>query len=256
MTHTNEVIQSIRARKLGNAAKTAFSTLATLAARGREDAAVELYKVATSATTALTRLCQNKPELFTAIAEKKMTWPVMWGAHRDTVEENKKLIDELKLASGTGIDFSWKGKRFIWNHPANQIAIYVHEIAQVLQRAPVGKWDVADDVLVGSIGWSSSPSLTGDYRRLSDLEEWGQRGAGRMLPTLSEGTAEKWAKATPELFRLLFGKNFESHPKLQQLREHVKFRTTYGEGKTGGAGILGQEMLRAVKQAWRSIAMD
>ena len=139
--------------------------------------------------------------------------------------------------------------------------IYVYQIAQILRHTPISEWVVSEAILVGSIGRSSSLGSTGTAaedakQQLRDLEEWGQRGAGRMLPTLSKATADQWAKATPGLFRLLFGPNFEKHPKLGPLRQLVEFRTTYGHGKRGGAGVLRQEMLRAVKQAFNSIAMD
>jgi hypothetical protein len=253
--------KSTRALKLAKAAKDNASTLAALAARGREDGAFGLYRIAAFATQWLTHLCRKQPELFTAIAARKMAWPVMWGAHRDTLKDNKELIEELKLASGTGINFSSNGKTFRSNHPANQIAIYVHQIAQALRRAPIDEWDVYEAIQLGSIARSSSLGRTGiavhvAYQQLHSLEQWGQRGTGRMLPALSKSTASEWTKATPELFRLLFGEKFETHPTLRELRKHVEFRTTHGDGKKGGAGILRQEMLRAVKQAWHSIAID
>src|SRR5205807_9648093 len=126
--------------------------LTDLAAKGSESAAIELYRTAALATGWLAHLCRVKPEPFTAIAARKIFWPVMWGAHRDTLKENKKLIEELKLASGTGINFSSKGKTFSWSHPANQIAIYLSQLVQALRRAPISEWDEYEQLLLGSIG--------------------------------------------------------------------------------------------------------
>jgi hypothetical protein len=91
-------------------------------------------------------------------------------------------------------------------------------------------------------------------QQLKELEEWGQRGAGKDLPPLSKVTAREWATASKELFKVAYPGDFDQHPYLQELRASVlgHARTVYG--KPGGAGIVRAAMLRKVKQAFNSIA--
>ena len=79
-------------------------------------------------------------------------------------------------------------------------------------------------------------------------------GARKLLPPLSKETAAQWAKETVELFRLVYGDDFEAHPNLQELKKSVLGRAKDVYGKAGGPGIVRKVMLQAVKQAWRSIA--
>jgi hypothetical protein len=110
---------------------------------------------------------------------------------------------------------------------------------------------------VGVVGCSSRyvHSYDDKYKKqLRALEAWGQRGAGRDLPPLDKETAAQWAKATVELFRICYEKNFEEHSYLQELRRSVSRRAKDAYGKEGGRGVVRKLMLQSVKQAWSSIA--
>jgi hypothetical protein len=241
-----------RAQKLGSMIAENSMALAHLAAKGSEDAAVELHRTAALLTEWLEYVSAKKLELFYGIAQKRPSWPVMYGLHRDELKQTSELIKKLKLGAGTNINYS-SGKPFSTEVPANQIALYLHELARALQRAPMNEWDEYEACLLGSVGRFGSNWVSSDPQQLRVLEQWGQSGAGRQLPPLSKSTATNWAKATPKLFRLVFGESFERHPKLQKLKESVLGRVSPEEGNIR-PGDIRKAMLQAVKQGWSSIA--
>jgi hypothetical protein len=252
------VRKNTRVEKLARTAQDNAFALAGLVAKGADGAAVELYKTAALATGWLTYLCKVKPHLFTGIAEKKFSWPLMYSPQRDAKKEDADLIKKIRLAARTNFNL-FSGKTFSWRRPANVVALNLHELAQSLRRAPMRSWTSRDlgPIAVCGVGLVSSGVHIYDAKyekQLKELEAWGQRGAGRQLPPLSKGTAAAWAKATPELFRLVYREKFDEHPKLQKLRASVLGRARDAYGKQGGPGIIRKAMLQAVKQAWSSIA--
>jgi len=258
------VKKNTKPEKLGKVARDNAFKLEILAAQGVENAAVELHKTAYFATQLLTILCRQmsyqKPDTAAAIAQKKTLWPVLFSPHRDLKERAEQLIKTLQVGAKTGLNLS-SGRTFVWDHPANQVAMYLLKLAQALQRAPISEWDERESILSTFLGRFDGDAIaytrSRDEEQLRAFETWGKAGAGPQLPPLSRSTAKAWAKATPELFRLVFGKTFDEHPLLEDLKKSVLGRvgsTRTGERKAGTPGDIRKAMLQAVKQAWSSIA--
>ena len=95
----NRVKKSTRVEKLAKVAKDNAWTLAVLAAKGNEEAAVELYRTAASTTQLLTDLCGLKPELFNT----------MYNPHRESMEEDAKFIKKIKARQ----TIATSGKNFL-----------------------------------------------------------------------------------------------------------------------------------------------
>jgi hypothetical protein len=252
------VKRSTRVEKLAKVAKDNAWALAGLAAKGSEEAAVELYRTAASTTQLLTDLCNLKPQAFTGIAETKFSWPLMYNPHPESVEEDAKFIKKIKLAAKTNINLS-SGKPFSWRTPANVVVFELYQLAQDLQRAPISEWR-GDFGSIAACGVGLVPSGAHIYdaryeKQLKELEAWGQHGVGKCLPPLSKQTARHWATATKELFKIAYPGDFEQHPKLQRLKKSVLGHArTAAYGKPPRAGDIRAAMLRKVKQAWASIA--
>jgi hypothetical protein len=236
--------------KRARAAKDNAGALVELAATGAPDAAFDLYETAALLTGELTYLCEKNPAQFSAIARDKHLWPLAYGPHPSSVNRANELIKKLQVGAKTSLNLATR-KTFSWDKPANVVAFYLYRLAQSFQRAPMCGW--ARDDYYALI--TCSLNMENKYEKtLETLEAWGQHGAGRQLPALSRSTANVWAKATPELFRLVYGEKFDEHPELQKLRESVLNRAKTWDKKPGGPGIIKAAMLRAVKQAFSSIA--
>jgi hypothetical protein len=254
-----------RVEKLGRIARDNAFELQTLAAQRVENAAVELYKTAYFATQLLTVLCRQmsyqEPDMAAAIAQKKTLWPVLFSPHRDLKERAERLIRTLQVGAKTGLNLS-SGRTFVWDHSPNQVAMYLLKLAQALQRAPISEWDEQESILSSFLGRferiESTYARSGDQEQLRALETWARTGVGRQLPPLSRSTAKAWAKATPEFFRLVFGKTFDEHPLLEDLKKSTSGRARFQDAnrnvKPGGPGRIRKAMLQAVQQAWTSIA--
>jgi hypothetical protein len=181
----------------------------------------------------------------------------MYGPHPENVRENAAFVKSLKLGTQTQVNLC-SGKTFSWRVPANIVAFHLHRLAQSLRRAPMRSWTSRDlsPMAECRVGWIS-PSVhiyNEKYKKqLKDLEEWGQRGAGSLLPPLSKNTAPHWARATTELFRIAYGENFDEHPYLQKLKRSVRPRARDSSGNLR-RGEVRAMMRKAVKQAWHSVA--
>jgi hypothetical protein len=249
-----------KVEKLAKDAKDNARELATLAAKGAEDAAIELYRTSVLATHWLTCLYDGQPDMVTTIAQKQFSWPVMYGPHPDSAKGADALIKKLQVGAKTSLNLS-PGKSFSWNTPANVVAFNLYQLARSLRGAPMRLWTARDSYRIAAcgIGWDSFNSrgrrlevhsIGGKYeKQLKALEAWGQRGAGKSLPPLSKETANQWATAIKELFKIAYPGNFEQHPKLQELKASVEGHAKTVSGKPGGAGIIRAAMLRKVKQA-------
>jgi len=247
-----------KARKLFRLAQDTIKTLESLIAEDADGAAIALYWTATFATDVLTWLCKEKTAAFSAIAQEKFLWPVMYGPHPEEKRKADELVNRLGLGAKTNINLS-SGKTFSWQVPANIIAFHLHQLAQQLRRAPMCSWTARDCFPLADceVGWSSANVYSDDekYRKqLNALETWGQRGAGKHLPALSKETAAQWVEATKELFLIVYGENFEEHPNLQGLRASVRETAKDAYDKKGGRAAVRKRMRQAVKQAWHSIA--
>jgi hypothetical protein len=242
------------ANKLARAATDSVSRLADLAATGAKDAASCLHETAVQTTQLLAAMCDRQPDIFSAIAQEERFWPVLYGPHRELKEMVDKLIKKLKVGVKTGLNLE-SGKTFSWNVPANAVAYSVYQLAQSLRRAPMREWSYRDFYAGVTAGIGGVSSEDPSYRkRWENLEAWGQTGPGRQLPPLSTGAAKEWAKATPKLFRLAYGDNFDEHPWLQGLRKSVEAHAKPRHADSTRPGDIKQAMLKAVKQAWSSIA--
>jgi hypothetical protein len=254
------VKKGTRVKKLAKLAKNNASALADLAAKGREDAAVELYRTAVLTTHWLTYLCRKNPAQFSAIAGNEFSWPVLYGPHRDEKEEADELIKKLQVGARTGFNLS-SGKRFsLVDNPANVVALNLYKLAQSLRRAPMRLWTLRDFISIAAcgIGRRSAKQIhvyDAKYEeQLKRLKEWGQRGAGKCLPSLSRQTSREWWTATKKLFEIAYPGNFDQHPNLQGLRTQILGRARTWKRELGGPGIIRARMLGAVKQALYSIA--
>jgi hypothetical protein len=145
--YRNRVKKNTKVEKLMEAAQDNAAKLSGLAATGREDAAVALYRVAALTTDLLTLLCRKNPAQFSAIAVNRFSWPVMYGPHRDWRKSADELIKKLKVGAKTNINLSSSGKTFRWDVPANVVAFNLHQLAQTLQRAPMHQWNLHDAFL-------------------------------------------------------------------------------------------------------------
>ncbi len=194
----------------------------------------------------------------------------------EMMKKTAESLRRLGLSRETGINLS-SGKSFSWGVPANVVALRLFRLAQRLRVAPLRRldaWPIEKDMgpfVECQIGCRPDgthimdPVASGDtapdraeiaeyQKQLEQLEDWGQRGAGKQLPPLSKETAAQWATATRELFRICYGQKFEEHPNLQELRKAVLPRSKDAYGKRGGAGTVRKLILQALKQAWQSIA--
>jgi hypothetical protein len=249
------VKRSTRVEKLAKVAKDNAFALAGLAAKSRQDAAVELYRTAALITEWLTFLCCKNPALFRAIARNKLSWPVMFSPGRKSVEHDIELTKKLELAKNTGINIS-SNRTFSWG-PAHVVVFNLYQLAQDLERAPTGVWCGFDSIAGCGIGWKSPNEHHYDVKyekQLKALEEWGQGRAGRCLPPLSRETAPQWWTAIKELFEIAYPGDFEQHPKLQWLRTLVLPHAAPKHAKQGRPGDIRAAMLRKVKQALNTIA--
>jgi hypothetical protein len=182
------VKKNTKPEKLGKVARDSAFELETLAAQGVENAVVELYKTAHFATHLLTvlsyQMSYQNPDVVAAIAQQKTSWPVLFSPHRDLKKKARELIEKLQVGAKSGLNLS--GKAFIWDHPANQVAMYLLKLAQALQRAPMSKWDEQESILSIFLGRFEGNAIaytrSRDEEQLHALETWRQTGAGRQLP--------------------------------------------------------------------------
>jgi len=251
--------RATKAKKLSAVVKDNLFALADLVARGDSAAAAELYSSAALATHWLNFLVDQAPDTVTPIAEKKLSWPVMYGLHHELRQEVYDFVKDLKVGAKSGINVSGVGKSFSWEKPANEIAFQLYRLAELvrhtsvtsIKRSDVGKVDLSPLAAL-RVGWPSPKVHRYDDKyaeQLRALEFWGQNGGGSRLPPLSRSTASQWAEQTSKLFRILFGREFDAHHRLEGLKKSV-LESVKGREPS----IVRSRMLKAVKQAWRSIA--
>jgi hypothetical protein len=247
-----QALNKTEAQKLYKSAVDKIAALESLINKGAPDAPAELYHTAMVATGVLTRQCEKDAALFTGIAQKEISWPVLYSPHPDQKQKADELVKQLGLGTKTNINLLSLRKRFSWKKPANVVAFRLHQLAQTVCRAPMRSWAMHDFFIVGvcCAGCSSQQFP----KQCEALERWGQRGAGKRLPPLSKETASQWAEAIKELFPIIYGENFEEHPNLQELRQSVCETAKDAYDNVGGRAAVRKRMHQAVKQAWHSIA--
>lgn len=183
----------------------------------------------------------------------------MYSLHHERRQQAHELVKELKVGVKSGINISGVGKSFSWKRPANEIAFELYGLARLVQTTSITSLKrsqiPAVDLLPLAALRVGRPSLgvhcyDDKYlQQLRALELWGKSGAGSQLPTLSRNTAGQWATETGQLIRIVFGENFETHHRLRELKQSV-----LRSAKGGGPAVVRSRMLKAIKQAWRSIA--
>jgi hypothetical protein len=263
------VKRSTRVQKLAKAVTENLWTLGRLAEKGAEEAAEQLYETAAMTIEFLTVLSQRNPELFSRIAGKKFSWPVMFNTRKECIEEHANLVKTLKLAADTGVKSS--GKPFSWDNPANVVAFNLYKLAESLRQAPMSPWSERELTAIATSGIGQRLSAKVDVqsrkydkrgmhvynteyeRQLKALKAWAQRDDVKGLPPLSKRTAREWWIATKELFEIAYSEEFEQHPKLQELRIQILDRAKNAYEKQG-RGEVRKYMRQALKQAWSSIA--
>ena len=225
----------------------------TLAEEGNELAADELLRTLTLPVEWLKHLARKRPSVFRRIAAQKMYWPMIWSSHPEIVRENKAFAEYLKLGSGVGINFSQPGKPFSLKAPANKVTIHLFRLAQALRRGPIEDWrNVYDYMLLDPVIQVEGGRKFYDPQQLLKLEAWG-RHADNTLPLFSRATAPKWKPEMRDLFWLVYGKAFDEHPDLKELKQSVIGHAKDIFGRQG-PGVVRQAMLRKVLQALNSVA--
>lgn len=248
--------QRDKAQALSRKIQDNLAALTVLAKKGVEGAPKELHTAAVLATDWLNYLADNQPELFCAIAETRLSWPANYDPHPEQRDELELFLKSLRLGTKTSINASGNGKSFSWGRPANVVAVRLLRLAEALRREPL---PVAGVPELARCGVGRRPGGAHVYnaayeKQLADLEQWGQHGPGSLLPPLSKATAEQWARATPVLFRLVFGEEFDKHPKLQELKQSVSGKGVDGSRNTLRLGNIKRLMVQRVQQAFNSIA--
>src|SRR4029077_15241454 len=167
-----------RISQLAQAAEDNISRVSSESLLGSEHAAIELYNVARFATDKLFFACRMKAAVFRAIAENKFSWPVMLSPHSESIKWTTDWLATLNLGSKTGINLSAAGKGFSYAKPANQIAIYLYELAHALKHAPIPEWSGEQLCLLPrQISRASSIKTsvaTWDEKQIAALQQWGQ----------------------------------------------------------------------------------
>ena len=230
--------------------------LAALARRGKLGAPKELLTAAVLAAHWLNFVAESEPDLFSALAETRLSWPANYDPHPEAREQLELFLRSLRLGKKTNINVSGEGKSFSWKTPANVVAFGLLNLAEALRREPIPPRGLAELAECG-VGLRHDRLHVYDdayKRQLTALEKWGQCGAGSLLPSLSKGTAQQWAKETPVFFRLVFRDDFDQHPRLQNLKKSVLGNGVDSFGKPLRMGDIRKLMIQRVKQAWGSIA--
>ncbi len=252
------MIRDAAITQLAQAAEDNISRVSSATLLGSEHAAIELYNIARFATDKLFFACRMKAAVFRAVAENKFSWPVMLNPHSESMKWTTRWLANLNLGSKTGINLSRAGKGFSYAMPANQIAIYLYELAHALKHAPIAEWSAEQRYLlprqVSRASSTKASVATWDKNQIAALQQWGQEGAGSHLPALSKGTAVKWQAACRELLTLVFGNNLDQHPALQELMQDVRGSAKTAELKPGRAGEIRELMRKRVLQSLKSIA--
>ena len=178
---------------------------------------------------------------------------MLWESHPEIIEENKAFAQFLALGSQSGISYSHAGKKFSLKVPANEIAIPLLLVINIVRRAPIKHWDIYDRLTIGLAGRFEIPEGAAEEpKQLRDLEDW-RRHRGKSLPPLSRATLAKWKPAVRDVFRIVFGEKFDEHPRLQKLKDAV-IRHAKDEYGKQGPGVVRQAILNKVLQALHSIA--
>ena len=239
-------------------AAAAKDKLARLAGRAREGdplAARQLYSCATLATHWLNLAAEQNRRLFKPIAREKMVWPVGYSRHHEDRTAADALMKELEVGANSGVNLSGNGKPFSWGTPAVEIAYHLVRLVRLVQSHSITNVGLNSAVDLSPlaalrVGCKSPRCHVYDdkyAKQLRELEDWGQKGPGSKLPPLTRDTADQWARAIGEPFRIIFGRNYERHFRLADLRASIKKWIC-------GVGILRSRMLNEVKQAIKSIA--
>jgi len=246
------------AQKLKKATLANIGKLAQLVDKGDYAAPEQLLRVAYEATRQVAISCKLKPHLFEPLARNELSWPVEHSLHDDWMKANNVLLGKLNLAADTGINITGNGRRFSFETPANKIAIELHFLARALSHKAMD-WESVEWIKYWwtAVPWAAAPSAGNPFKDdphyFRALEKWGQKGPGRSLPPLSKNTAEQWKKAVPDLFRLVYGSDFDTHAHLKRLRESLLLNENH-PGRVEGAAEIRKRMLQAVLQAFGTIA--
>ena len=271
-----------------------IGTLFSFAYNGVPEAADALHGTAVLATSMLTLLGHKKRDLVREIAEREFSWPLLYDPHPEGKKSNAKFVDDLALGTKTGINLSsgktfsrarpanivalslHKMVEMVRRAPMDKWGpahwLVFSSIGRIRGTCTVNGWDpvtyratrpAADAPLksVKSLTGLAGPAAAALLKSIDDalepvrkFEDWGQRGRGRELPALSKESAAQWAKVTPQLVEMAYGKEFNEHPDLEKLKKSVSNSAKDFLGNQGGRGIVRREMLKAVKRAWGSIA--
>ena len=130
-----------RITQVAKIARNSIAQISEATLLGSEHAAIELYNLARVATETLDFACRMKTALFRAIAKNKFSLPVLLSLHRESISWTIQWLEILNLGRRTGINLSRTGKEFSYTKPANQVAIYLYELAWLQKRVPIDDWN-------------------------------------------------------------------------------------------------------------------
>jgi hypothetical protein len=176
---------------------------------------------------------------FSRFAHIQDCWPILHYAHREKEQATKALVDKLKLGRALGIQFN--GKSFSLLTPANQIVETMRSYIEKCRPHPPRGLRIAG--MIQGRKWTP-----GDQERFTTWER--EHASG--IPQLSRDDAvlKRWIKAGEALLPILFGDEYQTHPKL------APFTIKADPKKDGQPARWSQRKLvkRALTDSWKSVA--
>jgi hypothetical protein len=236
-------------KTIADGAYASLSCLAETACNGDVDAAFHLYRVTGLGAEFLRIGWYMNADVFRMVSEGVECWPLMFNSHRDVVERSKAFVKTIGLGSQTGNSLTSTRAPSKKSNPAIAVVDALYKMAQVLIKVPRSAWGTREWLVFMPLGRFDDP----DQINWAALDAWGQTGAGTRLPKLSKSTAHLWAKATVELFDLVYGEKFDEHPDLSDLRHHHR-NAKDSAGVKNSVSAVQRAMRQAIKQAWRGYA--
>ena len=182
------------------------------------------------------------PSVFSHLAQGRDCWPILYYVHRDQREDlTQNVIRGLQVGAGLGINLDGK---FSLQKPANAAALRLAEFIRGYQNRKF-EGELGLFVEGQKISTQTHPKLRMVLQSFSELPPL----------TREPKVLKHWQKAGRELVPFLYGENFEKHPALVALTGK---RTETGDSvrdKKPASYWQREQIQRAIKSAWKSVAM-
>jgi len=197
-------------------------TLADEVRKESVDAAFELYRLACLTTSLLECLCNPQPPaVLQAIAQTKFSWPIMYAPHKKGRARAEQLTKKLTLGEGTGINVAGHFSREL---VAMRLVLLLVRMANAAKGQMPPDFDLWQRYLIDfhqNAGTRDPESLHIDIEQHAAIQKWAIEGSGAGLPPLSASSVLQWRHAYKDLFKILFGADYEKHTYLSELREDI-----------------------------------